>query len=149
MEIKFNQKKEKKPRAITITENKRTQEIKHVLELRDEMIANNIDEKLIKKYLDEQYSKINQEYEKKIKKYQENELKKQTKMVDKELKIKREKAIEFLLKNKAYLEEKCYKPEYIKKYVDKQYKEINQIYSIGSEDKIYNNVDLEKVNFID
>lgn len=149
METKFNQKKEKKPRAITITENKRAQELKHVLELRDEMIANKIDEKLIKKYLDEQYSKINQEYEEKIKKYQENELKKQTKMVDKELKIKREKAIEFLLKNKAYLEEKCYKPEYIKKYVDKQYNEINQIYSIDSEDKIYNNVNLEKVNFID
>lgn len=148
METKFGQKKEKKPRAITLAENKRAQEIKHVLELRDEMIANKIDNKLIKKYLEEQYEKINQEYEGKIKKHQENEQKKQTKMVDKDLKIKRENAIQCLLKNKAYLEEIGYKSEYIKKYVDKQYKEINQIYSVDPEDKIYN-VDLEQVNFID
>jgi hypothetical protein len=148
METKFNQKKEKKPRVLIIAENKKAHEIKHVLELRDEMIANKIDDKLIKKYLDEQYNKINQDYEEKIKKYQENELKKQTKIADKEVKIKREKAIEFLLKNKAYLEEKGYKPEYIKNYVDKQYKEINQIYSPISPGGDYN-VDLEQVNFID
>lgn len=148
MENKFSKKKEKKPRALTIAENKRAREIKHVLELKEEMIANKIDEKLIKKYLDEQYNIINQLYEEKIKKYQDNELKKQTKQMEKVLKVKREKAIEFLLKNKVYLEEKGYKHEYIKNYVDKQYKEINLIYSIDPKDKIYN-VDLDKVNFID
>ncbi len=148
MENNISNKKEKKPRSLIIAENKRASEIKHVLELRDEMIANKIDNKLIKKYLDEQYNKINQSYEEKVKKYQEKELKKQNKQTKEVLKVKREKAIEVLLKNKAYLEDHGYKHEYIKKYVDKQYNEINQNYSIDPEDKIYN-VDLDKVNFID
>lgn len=147
METNFSQ-KEEKSRVLTIAKNKRNREIKYVLELRDEMIINKIDQKLINKYLDEQYIKINQEYEEKIKKYQENKLKKQTKLIEKELKVKRKKAIEFLLKNKVYLEEKGYKSEYIKKYVDKHYNEINQNYSIDSEDNIYN-VNLDQVNFID
>ena len=149
-----NKTKQKKPRTLTIAENKRAQEIKNVLELRDEMIENKIDEKLIKKYLDQQYEKINKEYEEKIKKYQNNELKKQNKIVEKETKIKREKAINFLLKNKYYLEEKGHNPEYIKKYVEKQYKEINQIYNpsysylLELEDK-FANINLDQVNFID
>jgi hypothetical protein len=142
MEINFNQ---KKSRALIIAENKKAQEIKHVLELRDEMIAHNIDKKLIKKYIDEQYEKINQIYEKKIKKHQENELNKQTKNMEKEIKIKRKKAIEFLLKNKTYLEEKKYNPDYIKKYVEKQYNEINQIYNISN----IKNIDLDQIDFID
>ena len=48
--IKTNQ---KKSRSLTIAENKRSQEIKFVLELKEEMVANNINERLIKKYLDE------------------------------------------------------------------------------------------------
>jgi hypothetical protein len=135
-------------RAVTIATNKRTKDIKHVLELRDEMIANKIDIILIKKYLDEQYENINQEYDKKIKKHKETELKKQIKLNKKEIMIKRTKAIEFLLKNKAYLEEKCFKPEYIKIYVERQYNEINQNYSTCPEHNIYN-IDLEHVNFID
>jgi len=142
MEINFNQ---KKPRALIIAENKKAQEIKHVLELRDEMLTYNIDKKLIKKYIDEQYEKINQVYETKIKKYQENELNKQTKNMEKEIKIKRKKAIEFLLKNKTYLEEKKYNPDYIKKYVEKQYNEINQIYNISN----IKNIDLDQIDFID
>jgi len=147
METNFSQ-KEGKSRVFTIAKNKRDRGIKHVLELRDEMNANNIDQELIKKYIDEQYIKINQEYEDKITKYQKNKLKKQTNLIEKELKVKRKKAIEILLKNKAYLEEKGYKSEYIKKYVDKYYNEINQNYSIDLEDNIYN-VNLDQVNFID
>jgi hypothetical protein len=145
MESKSNQKKSK---AITIATNKRTHELNHILELRDEMIENKIDEKLIKKYVDEQYERINQEYNLRIKKHQDNELKKQKKLVNQDMKIKRSKAIDFLLKNKIYLEENGYKPEYIKKYVDKQYKEINLIYTPDPEDPIYR-VDLDQVNFID
>jgi len=159
MENKLN-KKEKKSRALTIAENKRNLEIKHVLELRDEMIANNIDEKLIKKYVDEQYEKINKEFDDKIKKYQKNQTKKQQKNEEKDLKNKRQKAIDILLKNKASLEQKGYKLDYIKKYIDRQYKEINQIYSLVPKDKFYSpnervhpegdyKVDLEQVNFID
>lgn len=146
MEINSNLKKEKKSRALIIAENKKAQEIKHVLELRDEMLENKIDKKLIKKYVDEQYENINQVYEKKIKKHQEKELNKQTKNMEKEVKIKRKKAIEFLLKNKTYLEEKKYNPDYIKKYVEKQYSEINQIYNISN---IHKNIDLDQIDFID
>ena len=134
-------------RSVTIAANKRTKEIKHVLELRDEMIANNIDIILIKKYLDEQYEHINQEYDKRIKKHKETELKKQTNLNKKETKFKRTKAIEFLLRNKAHLEARRFKPEYIKKYVDRQYNEINQRYSTGTEYNVYD-IDLEHVNFI-
>ena len=140
--------KNKVPRSITIADNWKNKEIKHVLELRDEMIANNIDEKLIKKYVDEQYEKINKDYEDKIKKYQDKQTTKQFKIEEKDLKNKRKKAIDILLKNKAVLEEKGYRPDYIKKYVDRQYKEINQIYSLDPEDKFYN-VDLNQINFID
>jgi hypothetical protein len=143
--IKTNQ---KKSRSLTIAENKRSQEIKFVLELKNEMIANNISDKLIKKYLDEEFAKINETFEEKIKKIQKNELKKQTKILEKDKKNKREKAINCLLKNKASLEEKGYNPEYIKKYVEKQYNEINKDYSVDLENNIYN-VDLEQVNFID
>lgn len=152
MDSNLNKKTEKKSRTLIIADNKKALKIKQVLELRDEMIKNKIDNKLIKKYLDEEYEKINQEYEEKIKKHQENELKREEKKIKekekKEKKVKREKAIQFLLKNKTYLEEKGYKPEYIKKYVDKHYKELNQIYSIVPETKIYN-IDLDQVNFID
>lgn len=148
METTFNQMKIKKTRGETIAENWKKKELKHVFELRDEMEENNIDGKLIKKYLDEQYEKINKQYENKIKKYQDTQLKKQNKTEDKETKNKRKKAIDFLLKNKDYLEEKGYNPEYIKKFMDKQYEEINKFYSVDTENKI-DNIDLEHVNFID
>jgi hypothetical protein len=138
METKFGQKK--KSRGLTIAENKKNQEIKYILGLRDEMIANKINEKLIKIYLDEQYKKINCEYNKRIQKYQENEIKKQNNLYKKENKVKRKQAIDLLLKNKAFLEEKCYKPEYIRKYIEKEYNEIN---------KTFYNIDLEQVEFID
>ena len=53
-----NIKKEKIPREIVIANNKKQAEIKNVLTLRDEMVANNIDNKLIQKYINEQYEKI-------------------------------------------------------------------------------------------
>jgi hypothetical protein len=131
-----NIKKEKIPREIVIANNKKQAEIKNVLTLRDEMVANNIDNKLIQKYINEQYEKINLEYEKKITKYNEKtkintQTQSQQKKI-KDIKKKREKAIEFLLKNKRFLEEQGASKEYIKKYVDKQYQEINEYYNIAN-----------------
>ena len=138
----------KVPRSITMTDNWKNKEIKHVLELRDEMLANNIDENLIKKYIDEQYDKINQEYEIKIKKYYDKQKKLENKSVEKDIKQKREKAIQFLLKNKAFLEENGASKEYIKKYVDIQYNMINLTYNIDYSDP-YDLIDLDRINFID
>jgi hypothetical protein len=143
----INKKHQKQPKSITMAENWKQKEIKQVLTLRDEMISNNIDEKLIKKYLDEQYAKINQQYQEKIKKYMDKQKKSEEKNVLKELKNKREKAIEILLKNKNHLEKNGASPEFIKNYMEKQYKDINQMYSINS--NLMENIDLDNINFID
>ncbi len=147
-QVKTSVKTNKPPRSITMAENWKNKEIKHVLELRDEMILNKIDEKLIKKYVDEQYENINQEYEKKINKYNEKQKKLEIKNMEKDNKQKREKAIQFLLKNKAFLEEKGASKEYIKKYVDSQYNQINQTYMVDLSDP-YDKIDLDDVDFID
>ncbi len=129
---KNNNQKEKLPRGIVIANNKKQSDINNVLILRDEMLANKIDEKLIKKFLDEQYEKINGEYEKRITKYTEKNKNQAKKKSIQEVKKKREKAVEFLLKNKAFLEEHGASKEYIKKYVEKQYQEINEYYDISN-----------------
>ena len=145
---KTNSKTNKVPRSITMAENWKNKEIKHILELRDEMLANNIDDNLIKKYIDEQYDKINQEYETKIKKYYDKQKKLENKSVEKDVKQKRDKAVQFLLKNKNFLEENGASKEYIKKYVDIQYNMINLTYNIDYSDP-YDTINLELVNFID
>jgi len=143
-----NCKTNKIPRSITMANNWKNKEIKHVLELRDEMIANNIDNNLINKYIDEQYDIINQEYETKIKKYNDKQKKLKSKNLEKNAKQKRDKAVQFLLKNKAFLEENGASKEYIKKYVDRQYNTINLTYNIDYTDP-YDLIDLDKINFID
>jgi hypothetical protein len=145
---KIKSKTNKVPRSITMAENWKNKEIKHILELRDEMLSNNIDDNLIKKYIDQQYDKINQEYETKIKKYYDKQKKLENKSVEKDVKQKRDKAIQFLLKNKAFLEENGASKEYIKKYVDRQYNIINLTYNIDYSDP-YDLIDLDKINFID
>lgn len=129
---KNNNQKEKLPRGIVIANNKKQTDIKNVLILRDEMLANKIDEKLIKKFLDEQYEKINGEYEKRITKHTENTKNQAKKKSIQENKKKREKAVEFLLKNKTFLEEHGASKEYVKKYVEKQYQEINEYYDTSN-----------------
>jgi hypothetical protein len=145
---KTKSKTNKTPRSIIMAENWKNKEIKHILELRDEMLANNIDDNLIKKYIDEQYDKINQEYETKIKKYYDKQKKLENKSVEKDVKQKRDKAVQFLLKNKNFLEENGASKEYIKKYVDIQYNMINLTYNIDYSDP-YDTINLELVNFID
>ena len=132
------------PRTIVLANNKKQNDIKNILLLRDEMIYHNIDEKLIKEFIDEQYTIINKEYDDKIIKFEKKQNTSNKQLT--EIKKKRTKAVDFLLKNKTFMEEHGVSKEYIKKYVDKEYDEINKYY-------IYNNIDtdldLDAINFID
>jgi len=129
------------PRTIIIANNKKQNNIKNILLLRDEMIYHKIDDKLIKEFLDEQYNIINKEYDEKIKKFEKNKNLKSNNIQLTEIKKKRTKAVEFLLKNKYFMEEHGVNKESIKRYVDKEYEEINNYYTYVDK--------LDYVNFID
>jgi len=131
----------KTPRTIIIANNKKQNNIKNILLLRDEMIYHKIDDKLIKEFLDEQYNIINKEYDEKIKKFEKNKNVKSNNIQLTEIKKKRTKAVEFLLKNKYFMEEHGVNKESIKRYVDKEYEEINNYYTYVDK--------LDYVNFID
>jgi hypothetical protein len=73
----------------------------------------------------------------------------------KSTKRERTKAIEFLIKNKTFLEEKGYDTDFINNYVEKHYSVINKKYSEKKQDnketKIDNTNDINNANieFID
>jgi hypothetical protein len=129
------------PRTIIIANNKKQKAIKNLLLMRDEMIKTNTDNNLIQSFVNEQYLIINKEHEEQINKY--NKSKTDTKTI----KLKKAKAIEFILKNKAVLEDNGVNKDYITLYVNKQYEEINEYYSKTNEDN--DTVNLETINFID
>jgi hypothetical protein len=129
------------PRTIIIANNKKQKAIKNVLLMRDEMIKTNTDNDLIQTFVNEQYAIINKEHEERINKY--NKSKTDTKTI----KLKKAKAIEFILKNKAVLEDNGVNKDYITLYVNKQYEEINEYYSKNNEEN--DTVNLETINFID
>jgi hypothetical protein len=148
---KKNNQYEKLPRGIVIANNKKQAEIKNILTLRDEMVKNSIDPVLIKKFLDEQYHKITKEYDERVKKYNEKQKLKEKNKETINIKKKRDKAVDFLIKSKTFLEEHGASKEYIKKYVDKQYKEINEYYvvNLNSEPESDSDINLDDINFID
>lgn len=146
---KNNTQKEKLSRVISIANNKKNNEIKNILSLRNEMIENSIDSNLIKKFIDEEYEKINKNYEDKIKKSNSKSNNYNIKNKIKNIKKKREKAIEFLLKNKTFLEEHGASKEYIKKYIELQYQEINEFYDIKNINLDNYNSDNDNIDFID
>ena len=131
----------KTPRTIIMANNKKQNNIKNILLLRDEMIYHKIDDKLIKQFLDEQYNIINKEYDEKIKKFEKNKNVKSNNIQLTEIKKKRTIAVEFLLKNKYFMEEHGVNKESIKRYVNKEYEEINNYYTYVDK--------LDYVNFID
>jgi len=114
---------QKNSRVNKIATTKKNKKINELLQIKETMINNNIDEQTIKKYVDEQYEIINKNYEKSI-----NKKTNPKKIIDK----KREDAIKFLLKNKSFLEQNNADPEYIKEYVEKQYDDINKTYIIDN-----------------
>jgi hypothetical protein len=85
---------------------------------------------MIKEYIDEQYTIINDKYNERIDKYYKNKEKKLEKekksIEDKNKLIKRDNAITFLIKNKMFLEDNGASKQYIKAYTKKQYAEINE-----------------------
>jgi tRNA/tmRNA/rRNA uracil-C5-methylase (TrmA/RlmC/RlmD family) len=109
----------KNSRIIKIATTKKNKKINELLQIRDQMINNTIDIEIIKKYVNEQYEEINLKYLNSI-----NKKTNPKKIMDK----KREEAIQFLLKNKNFLEQNNAKPEYITEYVRKQYEYINKTY---------------------
>ncbi len=116
-----------KSKVIKIATNKKNNKINELLKIKEQMINNNIDEKIIQKFIDDEYLIINTVYEKSINK------KNDTKKV---MNKRRKNAIEFLLKNERFLEQNKVDPEYIKEYMKKQYEEINKIYTLIEDDNI-------------
>ena len=129
------------PRTIIIANNKKQKAIKNLLLMRDEMSKTNTDTNLIQTFVNEQYAIINKEHEERINKY--NKSKTDTKTI----KSKKAKAIEFILKNKAVLEDNGVNKDYITLYVNKQYEEINEYYSKNNDDE--DTVNLETIDFVD
>ena len=139
--------KTKNPRAITMANTWRQKEIAIALGLRDEMTQHNIDSKLIQEYLNEEYNRINTEHSAKIKRYYDK-LNNMTSI--KSNKRERTKAIEFLIKNKTFLEEKGYDTDFINNYVEKHYSVINKKYSEKKQEKEEtNNNNIDVLSFID
>ena len=128
------------PRTIIIANNKKHKAIKNLLLMRDEMIKTNTDNNLIQTFINEQYAIINKEHEERINKYNKSKTESKT------IKSKKAKAIEFILKNKAVLEDNGVNKDYITLYVNKQYEEINEFYSKNNEE---DTVNLETIDFID
>jgi hypothetical protein len=128
------------PRTIIIANNKKHKAIKNLLLMRDEMIKTNTDNNLIQTFVNEQYAIINKEHEERINKYNKSKTESKT------IKLKKAKAIEFILKNKAVLEDNGVNKDYITLYVNKQYEEINEFYSKNNEE---DTVNLETIDFID
>jgi hypothetical protein len=119
----------KNSKIIKNATTKKNKKINELLQTRDQMINNNIDNKIIKKYIDQQFEEINVDYQKNI-----NKKSNPKKIMDK----RRDDAVQFLLKNKSFLEQNKVKPEYIKEYVQKQYEDINRTYVLD-----------DGINFID
>ena len=109
----------KNDRTIKIATNKKNKKITELLQLKEDMISNKIDNTIIKKIIDEQYKIINQEYEKAINKKVDK-----AKIINK----KKKEALDFLFKNKIFLELNNASPTYIEEYVKKQYEDINKTY---------------------
>ena len=106
-------------------------ELKNLETIKQEMEDNNIDIELINKYMDEEYEKIDEVYKKKVNSYLSKYKNDEIILTNSEIKTKREAAINFLLKNKTFLEENGVKPEQIKNFVDKEYKIINMKYPVN------------------
>ncbi len=137
----------KYPRGVTFAKKWKEKEISNVIITKNEMESYKIDQKLIKEFLDQEYDRINKTYIAKLQKC----LEKQSNTEDINIKQKKEKAIEFLLKNKYFLEQNGASKEYIESYVNTQYEEINNtyVYQKNLPDFKKEDIPLDNVDFID
>ena len=118
------------PRTIIIARNHKIKELDNLEIIRKDMIDNNLDIELINKYMDEEYEKIDNVYKKIVNNYLSKYKNNEIILTNSEMKNKRNAAIDFLLKNKTFLEENCVKLDQIKKFVDREYNIINTKYPI-------------------
>ena len=94
-------------------------EIDNLIQKKKDMEFNNINKNLIEEYMEEEYKMINKTYEMKL-------LEEPSKMI---LKKQKDKDIDNIIINKYYLIQKGYKTDYIDKYVEREYNEIEKKYN--------------------
>jgi hypothetical protein len=105
----------------------KNKEIDKLIQLKKDMELSNIDKKIINEYMEKKYKKINALHDAKLLEEPTNKI----------LNKQKDKDIENIIINKYYLTQKGYKSDYIEKYIEQQYKEI---------EKKYNK---QKIDFID
>ena len=94
-------------------------EIDILLQKRKDMDLMNIGKNIIDEYMEEEYKMINKTYEIKL-------LEVPTK---KTVKKQKDKDLDNIITNKYYLEQKGYNKEYIEKYIEKEYNELERKYN--------------------
>ena len=136
------QSSQKLPRALTLAKTWKEKEMRNVQCLRDEMIGAKIKTVLIEEFVSEEYNRIEAEHNRRVQKYNDKLKSPEEKKIKRENNKAREKAVQFIIKNKAFLEEKGYNKEYIDKYVEKHYNFVNMKYSVNVKYK-------DTIDFID
>lgn len=116
----------KLPRTIVLAKKKKYNQFRNLELLKQEMINNNIDMNKINQYIEDEFSKIEKEYNDKVNDYITKYQKGEIQYTMNEKKIMRSKAIEFVLKNKDVLEQKGAPKEFIDSYVNREYERINK-----------------------
>ena len=114
-------------RSIILSKNWKKRQLEELNIIKNEMIKNNVSEDLIQKYIDEEYESIEQKFNEKINKHLLNKEKNKDK--PKNLKQQQKnKSIDFLIKNKAFLEKQGVKPDIINEYVNLEYDKITKMF---------------------
>jgi hypothetical protein len=101
--------------------------MKKIVLIEDYELVRNTYKKIINEYMEKKYKKINALHDAKLLEEPTNKI----------LNKQKDKDIENIIINKYYLTQKGYKSDYIEKYIEQQYKEI---------EKKYNK---QKIDFID
>ena len=94
-------------------------EIDKLIQKKTDMELMNIKKELINEYIEEEYKTINKTYEAKLLEEPSNCV----------LKKQKDKEIDNILINKYYLIQKGYNKEYVDKYIEREYNEIERKYS--------------------
>ena len=97
----------------------KNKEIDKLIQLKKDMELSNIDKKIINEYIEKKYKKINALHDAKLLEEPTNKI----------LNKQKEKDIKNIIINKYYLTQKGYKSDYIEKYIEQQYKEIEKKYN--------------------
>ena len=114
-------------RSIILSKNWKKRQLEELTIIKNEMIKNNVSEDLIQKYIDEEYESIEQKFNEKINKYLLNKEKNKDKTKN-EKKQQKNKSIDFLIKNKTFLEKQGVKPDVINEYVNLEYNKITKMF---------------------